>query len=477
MSEKKFDDESARHSRFTYFSFAFFQFPASLIIAAQTVALFFYYETSIGLNAFGIFIAFSIATVWDAVNDPLIGYLTDRNTRLTKKWGRRFPWIVFGIIPWSFSLILLYMPPAIDPVSGSWLLIGYLAFALCFFDTFHTLLYVQIVALRADKFRTEKERRKITSLFVPIDAVASVTGMILPPIFLAMGEGNEGIAIMAIMMSIITLISCFIFLPGTREDETMINRYSEAKEYKRMNFIQGLKELLKSRAFIIFMLAYIFFEIAMGMLTANSLYLAAFVLGDADLALFILLLFLIGAVISAPVWVKVLKKLDNNKKVFVVGGLLTCAALIPVTFHATLIDLLIFTFILGFCLGSLWSLVMPVIQPNVLDDFVVRTQKDQKGVLIGITTFIVRLTATLDELILATVHALTGFVEGIETYDEMLAVVGPETMIVIQWGIRVLMGIIPAIILFVGMLIFWKFYPLTQDKVHENKAKLAELSF
>jgi Na+/melibiose symporter-like transporter len=44
-------------------------------------------------------------------------------------------------------------------------------------------------------------------------------------------------------------------------------------------------------------------------------------------------------------------------------------------------------------------------------------------------------------------------------------------------GIRLLLGVIPALLVLIGTLIFWKFYPLTQEKVLENKAKLIELGF
>ncbi|MHA1803674.1 MAG: MFS transporter [Promethearchaeota archaeon] len=474
MNEVTFDDKISRHSTLTFFSFAFYQFPASLVTTAQTVVLFFFYEAVIGLNTWLVFLGFTIATIWDAINDPLLGFLTDRNIRLTKRLGRRFPWILFGVIPWSFSLLFIYMPPPLDPVSQGWLLTLWLIFALCFFDTFHTLIYVQIVALRADKFRTEEERRRLSQFFVPIDAISSVTGSILPPLFLGLGEGNEGFAIMAILISIITLASSFIFLPGTKEDEIMIKRYFE-QEFKRMGFFTGLRELFKSKAFIVFILTFIFFEITMGMLTGNTIYLATFALRDSDLTTVILLVFLLAAIISVPFWTKLMKKWDNNKKVFQIGGFATCLALIPITFFVTLVDLLIFTFILGFMLGSMWALLLPVIQPNVLDDFVIQTKKDQKGVLIGITTFIVRFSATIDELILTIVHNLTGFLPGYDTYEKMAAVVGDMTPVV--WGIRCLMGVIPALILFIGIFIFWKFYPLTQDKVHQNKLILEELKF
>jgi GPH family glycoside/pentoside/hexuronide:cation symporter len=394
---------------------------------------------------------------------------------LTKRWGRRFPWIVFGIIPWCLSLLLIYMPPDVDPKSNQLLLFGWLAFSLCLFDTFHTLIYVNIVHLRADKFRTEQERRTLASIFTPIDIIGQISGMLLPPIFLSMGEGKEIYAFMAIMISVISIIGSLIFLPGTKEDQMMIDRYY-ASEYKEMGFFEGLKESLKLKSFIIFILTFSAYEIMVGLVTANSIYLVVFVLrAEIDVVILVFGLFLLGAMISVPLWVHLAKKLDDNKKTFTIGGFAICAALIPMTFFQTLIDLLIFTFILGIAMGSLWTLLLPVIQPNVLDDFVINTEKNQKGIQIGLTTFILRLTATMDELLIAVVHTLTGFKPGYDTYEAM-ARTGTNMNLVV-WGIRFLQGVIPMGILLIGILIFWRYYPLTKDRVKQNKAKLKELGY
>jgi len=121
-------------------------------------------------------------------------------------------------------------------------------------------------------------------------------------------------------------------------------------------------------------------------------------------------------------------------------------------------------FILGFASGGLNTFTSTIIFPNVVDDFVVKTEKNQKGILIGIFALLARLVATIDELIFAIVHTITRFEE--DPYGASAV-----------FGIRLLQGIIPAMVLLVGILIFWKFYPLTQDVVLKNKTKLDELGF
>ncbi|GAH31744.1 unnamed protein product, partial [marine sediment metagenome] len=117
----------------------------------------------------------------------------------------------------------------------------------------------------------------LASVFTPIDIIGQVSGLLIPPIFLSMGEGMEIYAFMAVMISVITLIGSLIFLPGTREDQIMIDRYY-ASEYKEMGFFEGLKESLKLKSFIIFIITFSVYQIMAGLVTANSIYLIIFVL-------------------------------------------------------------------------------------------------------------------------------------------------------------------------------------------------------
>jgi Na+/melibiose symporter-like transporter len=132
-------------------------------------------------------------------------------------------------------------------------------------------------------------------------------------------------------------------------------------------------------------------------------------------------------------------------------------------------------FITGFAMGSTWSLGIPIIFSNVLDDFVVRTSKNQKGFVMGAWVLLTVFTSFLDELVIAIVFTTTGFVAGIDTFEQLVLTV-PNVNLVL-WGIRLLVGVIPMITLLIGTLIFWKYFPLSQEKVIENKLKLKELGF
>ncbi|MHA1688767.1 MAG: MFS transporter, partial [Promethearchaeota archaeon] len=122
MNENSTFEESSktRHSRWIFLSNALSQISSSTLSAVMSGFYLFYYEVIVGLNISLIFLASSIFVVYNAVNDPLFGFLIDRNMRFTKKWGRRFPWIVIGIIPWCFSIYLLFSIPDIDVSINPW---------------------------------------------------------------------------------------------------------------------------------------------------------------------------------------------------------------------------------------------------------------------------------------------------------------------------------------------------------------------
>ena len=64
------------------------------------------------------------------------------------------------------------------------------------------------------------------------------------------------------------------------------------------------------------------------------------------------------------------------------------------------------------------------------------------------------------------VHLATGFVEGALTQTPAA-----------QMGIRLHMGVIPAIILAICLVIYWKKYPLTPEESYKIKMKIKELGF
>ena len=468
------ETETSRHSIWTFLSFGSYQITWTIPTATMSLFMFYYYHTVVGLDPLLILLVTVINTVWASLNDPLIGYLTDRNFKWTRKWGRRFPWIMIAFIPQSLSLILIFSAPELDP-ANPWPVVLWLLFSLVLFDLFITLVDIHAAILRADKFRTEKERRKYSGFFGAFDMIAQVLGMMLPPLLLFFGDTRMSYTVMAVAIGFIGIIFGVLFIPGAREDKIIIDRYY-SREYERLHIFKGVMIVLKQKSFMAFYAAYVAFLSATTIMTGMVAYMTTFILQESeDFMTIFFAIFLLGALISVPIWLKILKKVNNNKKVYLIGSFVLCALIVPLAFFQGPIDLAIIMFLVGFGTGCVWSIGIPVMLANAQDDYVVRTGKNQKGLLIGTWAVLGLITAFIDELLIAAVFTLTGFVPGISDYAELVATVANVDMVL--FGIRLLLGIIPMLVLLVGTLIFWKYYPLTQEKILENKAKLKELGF
>ena len=472
------ESQTTRHSFWTFLSFGTYNITWTIPTSTMSLFMFFYYHTVIGLDPILILTVVAINTIWAGLNDPLIGWLTDRNFKFTRKWGRRFPWIAIGFIPQSLSLIMIFSSPPLDPANPLPVML-WLLLSLFVFDLFITLVDIHTSILRADKFRLEYERRKYAGAWAFFDMIALVLGMMLPPLFLFFGINNPlSYTVMAAIIALIAIIFGFTFLPGAREDKTVIDRYY-SREYKRLNVFKGLWLVLKQSSFMALYGSYVLFLSASSIATGMVAYLTTFILqsNDPDAMTLYLAIFLLGSLISIPIWLKLLKRMNNNKKLYLIGSFILVACYAPLTFFRTDIDLMIVMFLVGFGNGCVWSIGMPVLYSNVQDDFLVRNGKNQKGILVGTWAVISLATAFIDELLITTVFTLTGFDSGHTTYAALEAAVGAANIPPILMGIRLLLGVIPALVVLIGTLIFWKFYPLTQEKVMENKAKLLEIGF
>jgi GPH family glycoside/pentoside/hexuronide:cation symporter len=142
----------------------------ALITSAMQFFLLFYYTDVAGIDPGLAGLALMVGKLtWDAVNDPLFGYWSDR-TR--SRFGRRRIYMLIGAVPLGFAAWIMFSLPKGLTGAGAFFAV-LLSFWLV--DTFHTMTTTPYYALTPELTRDYSERASLTS----IRMVYSVFGYIL----------------------------------------------------------------------------------------------------------------------------------------------------------------------------------------------------------------------------------------------------------------------------------------------------------
>ncbi len=432
-------------------------------MGAFTSIIFYYYEVEVGLPVAILGLGFVIFAIWNMINDPLLGYLTDKPFRWTKKYGMRFPWIIFSAIPMIIFGVLLFLSPDASP-SNVWIVFWYFVIISCLMDTFFSLYSIHLGAGYTTYFRTDTERRKSS---VINNVVPRVLGLPLSFIALFIIEyGNRASYILArLIVAIILGILVIFLIPGIRETEEMKERFLRGFENKeRESFLKTMKLTFHQKSYVVSF--FVFFLMSLG----GTLYVASGIYFMKDIlrlplyySIFTALGGFIGFMLFIPIWANIQQKIGhvNTMKLslFLIG-----VAFLPILWMTTLEEAIFYGFLGGVFSGGFWIALGPV-AADVNDDFTVRNGIHQEGSIAGIRTFFFRFALIFQAGIFAFVHIITGYNPDPKAVQPPMAI----------WGIRIHMGLIPSLLSFLSFLVMYIWYDLEGEKQSALKGKLREL--
>ena len=467
MSDIKINSEISviQHSKKIMGSYSMGEFVYEFTQGILIFILFYFYEVEVGLESWMTGLGLVIYAIWDALNDPLIGYLCDKPVRFTKKWGRRFPWMVIGYIPMLISFLLIFSPPNINAQDQPWIIFGWLVLTLCVFDTFETIFTNNYFALFPDKFRENEERVKASGIYVFLGLIGVVFANLLPPMIFKFGDIGSYL-LMALISVLICFICWFLMLPGIRDDKKTVEEYlAKYAAQEKESFFKTLKTAFKRKSLIAFLFLFMAWITLTAMVQSSFLYWIRFIiLGEAADVLYVMIMFLLGVMIGIPIWFKYYKKTGANNRNTMIYTSVGCVLITGIlSFITDLISLLIIIFIWGIAVGGFWVIYIPTYS-DVIDEAISITEIRREGFYSGLRRFMSNLSRVISAVLFATIHELTGFVE-----------IANKQTPTANVGILLLFGVIPAIIMAIGLIIFWKFYDITPEKSKKIREKLMEL--
>lgn len=399
-------------------------------------------------------IGFIIWTIWNAINDPLLGALSDRTST---KWGRRKPYIICGIIPTCILLILLWTPP----LTGSSISIFiYFLIIINLFDTFYTMYSLNQTSLFPEMFQNLEQRTKANNYVQIFNIIGLLFAAILPSLFVSeyVEPGHETEYINAsIFMAILAVIFAFIFIMfGLKERK----EYSKDPE-TAPSFFNSVKFTFKNKPFRIYVITNLAVWYIFGLIPIINPYFLRYNLNISDAliqSLFLALIF-VSAIIFMVLWSKIFAhKGVKNGELIALGSVII--TLIPFLIIWDIIGAIFAYIIVGFGFAGI-MFGRDVMMSAIIDYDELETGIRREAAYYGVNALIIRLSTIAVYLSIALVFGNIGW----KIYDPT---------IVTEWthlGLRILICVLPSVAIGLGILSLRRF-PITKEKYAEIKNKL-----
>jgi GPH family glycoside/pentoside/hexuronide:cation symporter len=421
-----------------------------------------------------IFFIYLIYSTVDAFNDPIIGYVADRSTRFTEKYGKRFPWIVFGRIIQPIFLILCFIPISDNLIlSIVWLII-----MMCLFETFATISEINQSALFPDLFRGQNERSKSirASQVISIIYQVLVPAIIIPLTLGRLGGQDVPEAYLgtAIIFSILFYVMLFPFSYGAYENrEIRTFRVMLDKERKSSSKLKDiLIRIFTDKNWMAYVIMFTLYSIA-GICFLSGLPFFFFDALEYDVnsieailpQLIVLIMTLVGSLVFVPL-VKKYGARNCGILSLILFSLFFILMFYIIVFPESVLNYILDLFCIfgGFSYGGV--IVTGIyIGAESIDNAVIKSRKREEGSYNGILRIFTAYSYALQTLIFAIVSFFTGFVSGdSSTYTTSAKI-----------GLLIQISLIPFFIMLIGVIVFAFMYNITKENALQNSEKLKEI--
>ncbi|MFV0576292.1 MAG: MFS transporter [Vibrio sp.] len=190
-------------------------------------ALYFYIQVA-GLSPVQAGSIFAIGKIWDAINDPIIGYTTDN---IRTKWGRRRVFLLFGA-----PLMLLYSTIWISGFDYIYYLMTYLCF-----NTAMSVLSIPWITLPSEMTSDHKIRTKMGSVRMVFSQSTAFLSALIPGLFLNyFADKQDAFMAMGATLSIIFMIPWLVVYFGTWETPA-----DELPEPDSLSMLETMKKIYR----------------------------------------------------------------------------------------------------------------------------------------------------------------------------------------------------------------------------------------
>ena len=276
-----------------------------------------YLTDTVGIAAVWAGSAVMVGKAWDAVTDPMMGFISDRTL---SRWGRRRVYLLFGAVPMCLTMVFFFTAPAYLP---QYLHIFWAILALMLLNTASTIINVPYSSLTPELTTDYHEQSSLNgyrfgcAVFGTIAGAGAVQPLV--QIFARPGAADplldqRGFSVMGFILGAVMMIVTLLTFLGTKE-----------KQYRKEDlptegFFATFKVVFKNKPYVLLLLTYALHMTGISFLTTILAYYTENILNRPDITTIVLVLLLVTAMLFIPVSVLVSKK--SAKRLLIRSALL-----------------------------------------------------------------------------------------------------------------------------------------------------------
>lgn len=404
-----------------------------------------------------------IGKIWDAINDPIIGVMSDRTQ---SRWGRRHPWMLFGAIPFGVFFFLQWVVPHFsnDRAANEWGLFLYYVVIGIFFNSFYTAVNLPYTALTPELTQDYDERTSLTSYRFAFSIGGSIFSLVLALFIFGLFKNNPIQQYLALggTIAVLSVLPLFWCVWGTRKRVQQTERDRQAEPIEAaLSYVEQLKIAFSNRPFLFVIGIYLCSWLAVQNTVSIIPYFVKnyMGLGDADFTQVVIAV-QVTALVMLFVW-SALSKRYGKKAVYMMGMSLWAIAEIGLfRLQPGQVGLMYFLAVLaGFGVSTAYLIPWSMI-PDVIELDELQTGQRREGIFYGFMVLLQKFALAVGLFAVGWVLQRSGFTE---TVPGQPAPVQPESAL---WAIRVLVGPAPLVVLLIGIVLAY-LYPITKE-VHAD---------
>jgi GPH family glycoside/pentoside/hexuronide:cation symporter len=439
----------------TKFQYGLADLGFALITSAMQFFLLFYYTDVAGINPALAGAALMVGKLtWDALNDPLFGYWSDR-TR--SRFGRRRIYMLIGAVPLGIAAWVMFSLP--KGLSGA---PAFFAVLLSFWliDTFHTMTTTPYYALTPELTRDYNERASLTSIRMVFSVFGYILGAALTTILAGIFQGagldlQQAWSATGAVFGAVALTTTLITTFSVKENPEL------AGEPSKLPPIKAVFTSFKNKPFIILMIAFILSSFSFTILTALVPYFIQYQLDMGDQVSFVLLVMLVMiGIFLIPA--KIVSDKINKGPSYALGLFIASVAVITSFFFPRGPTPLIYVVaaVAGLGFSAQWVFPWSML-PDVIEYDEKMTGERREGIYYGLWAFLTKFTSALGIAVSGWALGLFGYVPNVEQTTQAL------------FGIRLFFSVVPSLVILVSLpFLIW--YPITRKSHSELLRELAE---